>query len=146
MIGPALHKSSFPSGHTVTAAVLLGVGMCSLRAGLTRLLPVALALTVGMSRVAVGVHWPVDVAAGLVAGWLVAWLGLWLSQRWEAAADKLEIHLVCAFVAAGAALMLLLTDGGYSGASGLQIAIGCVALGWGISQYLLMPLGRILKG
>ncbi len=145
LIGPALRKSSFPSGHTVTAAVLLGVWMCFLRSGAMRLLLLALAVLVGLSRVAVRVHWPVDVAAGLVGGWLFAWLGLWLSQRWEAAAGKQWVHLVCVFVAAGVALMLLLSDGDYAGARGLQMAIGCAALGWGISQYLLMPLGRILK-
>jgi membrane-associated phospholipid phosphatase len=64
LIGPALRKSSFPSGHTVTAAVLLGVGLCFVKGVSARLLLVALAVTVGVSRVAVGVHWPLDVAAG----------------------------------------------------------------------------------
>ncbi len=145
LIGPALRKSSFPSGHTVTAAVLLGVGLCFVKGVLARLLLVALAVTVGVSRVAVGVHWPVDVAAGLTGGWLSAWLGLGLSQRWQGAAGNLGVHLVCALLAAGAAVMLILTDGGYAGARGLQIVMGCVALGWGFSQYLVSPLGRILK-
>lgn len=145
LIGPALRKSSFPSGHTVTAAVLLGVGLCFVKGVSARLLLVALAVMVGVSRVAVGVHWPVDVAAGLTGGWLSAWLGLGLSQRWQGAAGNLGVHLVCALLAAGAALMLILTDGGYAGARGLQIVMGCAALGWGFSQYLASPLGRILK-
>ena len=145
LIGPALRKSSFPSGHTVTAAVLLGVGLCFVKGVSARLLLVALAVMVGVSRVAVGVHWPVDVAAGLTGGWLSAWLGLGLSQRWQGAADNLGVHLVCALLAAGAALMLILTDGGYAGTRGLQIVMGCAALGWGFSQYLASPLGRILK-
>ncbi|MBP8284243.1 MAG: phosphatase PAP2 family protein, partial [Chromatiaceae bacterium] len=81
LIGPALRKSSFPSGHTVTAAVLLGVCLCFIQGMAARLLLIALALTVGLSRVAVGVHWPLDVAAGLAAGWLDALLVVWLSQR-----------------------------------------------------------------
>lgn len=145
LIGPALRKSSFPSGHTVTAAVLLGVWLCFIQGMAARLLLIALALTVGLSRVAVGVHWPLDVAAGLAGGWLAAWLGVWLSQRWAGAAGHLGVHLVCALPAAGAAVMLILTDGGYAGARGLQMAIGLAALGWGCSQYLLGPLGRILK-
>jgi membrane-associated phospholipid phosphatase len=145
LIGPALRKSSFPSGHTVTAAVLLGVGLCFVKGVSARLLLVALAVMVGVSRVAVGVHWPLDVAAGLTGGWLSAWLGLGLSQRWPGAAGHLGVHVACVLVAAGAALLLILTDGGYAGARGLQIVLGCVALGWGFSQYLIGPLGRILK-
>jgi membrane-associated phospholipid phosphatase len=144
LIGPALRKSSFPSGHTVTAAVLLGVWLCFIQGMAARLLLMALALTVALSRVAVGVHWPVDVAAGLAGGWLAAWLGVWLSQRWKAA-GHLGVHLACALMAAGAAVMLILSDGGYPGARGLQMALGLAALGWGFSQYLLRPLGRILK-
>lgn len=146
LIGPVLRKSSFPSGHSVTAAVLLGGWICFLRSGLARLLLLTLALMVGMSRVAVGVHWPVDVAAGLAGGWLFAWLGLCLSRRWEAAAGRLGVHVFCVLAAAAGASMLLQNDGGYAGARGLQLVIGCVSLGWGISQYLEMPLGRIMKG
>lgn len=145
LIGPVLRKSSFPSGHTVTAAVLLGGWICFLRSEPLRLLLVMLALMVGVSRVAVGVHWPVDVTAGLVGGWLFAWLGLSLSRRWDAAAGRLGVHIVCTFAAAAGASMLLHNDGGYAGARGLQLVIGCVSLGWGISQYLVMPLGRISK-
>ena len=144
LIGPALRKSSFPSGHTVTAAVLLGVCLCFIEGIAARLLLMALALTVGLSRVAVGVHWPLDVAAGLAGGWLAAWLGVWLSQRWKAA-GHLGVHLACALAAAGAAVLLILSDGGYAGARGLQMALGLAALSWGFRQYLLSPLGRILK-
>ncbi|MBP6809783.1 MAG: phosphatase PAP2 family protein [Chromatiaceae bacterium] len=145
LIGPALRKSSFPSGHTVTAAVLLGVWLCFIPGMAARLLLMALALTVGLSRVVVGVHWPIDVAAGLAGGWLAAWLGVWLSQRWAGAAAHPGVHLACALLAAGAAVMLILSDGGCAGARGLQMALGLAALGWGFSQYLLGPLGRILK-
>ena len=145
LIGPALRKSSFPSGHTVTVAVLLGVWLCFIPGMAARLLLMALTLTVGLSRVAVGVHWPIDVAAGLAGGWLAAWLGVWLSQRWAGAAAHPGVHLACALLAAGAAVMLILSDGGYAGARGLQMALGLAALGWGLGQYLLGPLGRILQ-
>ncbi len=59
-------SSSFPSGHSASAAAFVtGVAMESLPAGAV-LAPVGLA--VGYSRVHVGVHYPGDVVAGLAVG------------------------------------------------------------------------------
>jgi len=62
---------SFPSGHTTTAVALAFViGFLSRR----WLLPLlAVALVVGVSRVAVGAHYPTDVLAGIVVGTLGAY-------------------------------------------------------------------------
>ena len=48
---------------------------------------ILLAVAAGLSRVAVGVHWPVDVAAGLLGGVLAVLLGVALARRsrWGAA-------------------------------------------------------------
>ena len=139
LIGPALRKSSFPSGHAMTVAVMTGVGWCFLPRPWARLLLVFLAVTIGLSRVAVGVHWPVDVAAGLAGGWAAAWLGLRLAARWEGLAGSLAAHLTCVVLAAGAAVLLLIDDGGYARSRPLQLAVGLGALGWGLSQYLPLP-------
>jgi diacylglycerol kinase family enzyme/membrane-associated phospholipid phosphatase len=69
-----LHESltthSFPSGHSASAgAFVTGVALECPAAG-AALAP--LALTVGYSRVHVGVHYPGDVAVGLAAGAAVA--------------------------------------------------------------------------
>ncbi|NCA89643.1 MAG: phosphatase PAP2 family protein [Gammaproteobacteria bacterium] len=139
LIGPALRKSSFPSGHAMTVAVLTGVGWCFLRRPASHLLLVCLAVTIGLSRVAVGVHWPIDVAAGLAGGWAAAWLGIRLADRWEGLAGRLAVHLTCVVLAAGAAVLLLIDDGGYARSRPLQLGVGLSALGWGLSQYLLLP-------
>ncbi len=60
--------SSFPSGHS--AAVGAFFGAFSMLAPRLRPLFLAGALTIGVSRVIVGAHYPSDVAAGLL-------LGLW---------------------------------------------------------------------
>ena len=61
---------SFPSGHSASAgAFVTGVAMESPLAGVA-LAPVA--LSVGYSRVHVGVHYPGDVLAGLALGSAVA--------------------------------------------------------------------------
>lgn len=72
VIGPAYQKSSFPSGHTTTIFTLLSLNVLTVRnipIGLFCAL-MSFGLAVGMSRCVVGVHWPVDVIAGMAFGWL----------------------------------------------------------------------------
>lgn len=80
-------SSSFPSGHSMMAAVVY-LTLGSLLAGLTtskRLrvyylsLSVIITMLVGISRVYMGVHYPTDVLAGWTAG------GVWATLCWMAA-------------------------------------------------------------
>jgi undecaprenyl-diphosphatase len=67
---------SFPSGHTLNSAVTYGlIGLMAWRSSLPpvvrRIIVVALAaliVLIGASRIALGVHYPSDVLAGLLAG------------------------------------------------------------------------------
>lgn len=83
--GVVVTNASFPSGHTMMAAVVyLTLGVLFARSLPRRRLrifvvsvSVLIALLVGVSRVYLGVHWPTDVLAGwtLGAAWaLVCWL------------------------------------------------------------------------
>ncbi len=79
---------SFPSGHATTAAVVY----LTLGALLARVLPqrrlkmyvvaitIGVTLSVGVSRIYLGVHWPTDVLAGWTLG--AAWaLACWFLER-----------------------------------------------------------------
>jgi membrane-associated phospholipid phosphatase len=82
LIGHKLELVSFPSGHTLSAfavAMLLVVGL-QLR-GWRLLGFFVLAACVGLSRIAVGVHWPLDVVGGGVLGAACGWLGWRVAQR-----------------------------------------------------------------
>jgi undecaprenyl-diphosphatase len=75
------HRSadpSFASDHaTMAGAVAIGLLFTSRRLGY---LAVAAALLMGFTRVYIGAHYPVDVAAGLLLGGTVAAAG-WLALR-----------------------------------------------------------------
>jgi len=85
--GSYVYSASFPSGHsTLSAATFLTIAMliASLEPNrgvkiMVYVLAFALVLSVGVSRVYLGVHWPSDVLAGwcLGAAWaLAAWMAL----------------------------------------------------------------------
>lgn len=94
-----VYSLSFPSGHSMTSAVVFLV----LGALLSRLFPkrrmklyfiaaaLGVAFLVGMSRIYLGVHYPTDVAAGWIAGtaWALVW---WLVAEWLIRRGTLRPH------------------------------------------------------
>ncbi|WP_340313021.1 phosphatase PAP2 family protein [Rhizorhabdus argentea] len=71
---------SFPSSHSAgTMLTMLALAMVFPAQGSPMLLPaLAIGCVIGWSRIALGVHWPSDVLAGLGFGML--WVGT--AQRW----------------------------------------------------------------
>ena len=81
--GETLHTVSMPSGHTTTAcavacAIFLALSPQQQRRHVWLLV---LAAGVGVSRIAVGAHWPGDVAVGVSLGLLCGLLAQWLLAR-----------------------------------------------------------------
>jgi undecaprenyl-diphosphatase len=83
-----LSGNSFPSGHTLTAFA----AACSFwavayhapndqQARLLWRLAYALALVIALSRVMLGVHWPIDLLGGASLGWVSGLSGAWLVSR-----------------------------------------------------------------
>ena len=96
---PQVFTASFPSGHALlSAAVLLTLGALLARAE-TRLVlqrfhiaaAFALTLSIGVSRVALGVHWPTDVLAGWCVGAVCALLCSSGAARMRRAAAASEV-------------------------------------------------------
>jgi membrane-associated phospholipid phosphatase len=113
VVGELLHNVSMPSGHTLTAFAVA--------AGIYFAIPLArrrrhawlwlLAVGTGLSRIAVGAHWPGDVAVGAALGILAGLLGhqVWLrmAER-HCAPHSGALRLVACLV--GLAVYHLLTE------------------------------------
>lgn len=111
IIGETLHNVSMPSGHTLTAFAVASALYFALpaarrvRFGWLWLL----AAGTGLSRIAVGAHWPGDVAVGVSLGLLSGLLGhgLWVRMGAQhSLATHWSLRLV-ALLLAGAAYTLL---------------------------------------
>lgn len=127
VLGPVLQHGSFPSGHSATAAALAGVLVLAVRSTAWRIVFVILACVIALSRIAVGVHWPVDVCVGFAGGWLCAWIG------WELAVDRAwtrprSVQIITCVVFAGASLALLFHPMGLPEAAPFRITLSIVGL------------------
>jgi membrane-associated phospholipid phosphatase len=78
IIGPALYAHSFPSGHTVTIFTFAGLLIYRYRSVFFRIAIIILAILVGISRIAVGAHWPTDVISGAAIGILCSMTGVFI--------------------------------------------------------------------
>jgi len=140
LIGEPHRRESFPSGHSVTAGVFFGVLVYYVRGVHWRLLLVLTALLTGFSRIAVGVHWPVDVAAGLAGGMLAVLPGVWLARRSPWGMLDPRVHLAFVAVAVIVSIGLPFDDGGYPAAAPMLDAVAAVALASAAFGYIIRPL------
>ena len=75
-IGEKMTTYAFPSGHTAAAFAIMGsVGFYFKNSPLL-LFAFLFASFIGLSRIMLGVHWPIDVLVGAALGWASAWLSV----------------------------------------------------------------------
>jgi hypothetical protein len=142
LAGPAYKRVSFPSGHAAAAFALAGIAIMGGRGGwLWRALLFALAGLVGLSRVMLGVHWPLDVLWGMVGGWLGAWTGLALQARWRWPTAGRGGLLAGAVLMAVTASLLVSRHIGIPAVMPAQRVVAAVCLAWGAWE--IGCLGRL---
>ncbi len=110
VVGSVLRGHSFPSGHTITAFAAAGVvwacvwmeqrkNSAKYIHGIVLASVLLLAVLVGVSRMAVGAHWPFDVLAGACVGWLAGLNGAYIAHRWQSAWNtdtaRWLLHFLC---------------------------------------------------
>lgn len=128
IVGERLLNGAFPSGHTATAFLLAGVIFLAGRVPLRiALLALAAATLTGLSRIAVGAHWPVDVIAGAAGGWLSAAAGIAIAQRLPARyGGRARLTLACVILMSSAVLPFVST--GYPLALPFQYVSACLGI------------------
>ncbi len=149
--GPAYRAVSFPSGHAAAIFAIAGIWIMALPSRtLLRWPLLVLAILVSLSRVMVGVHWPIDILWGMLGGWLGAWSGLTLYARYQwrtSGAGGLLAGLVLLIVAAA---LLVSNHVRIPVVLPLQRALGAICATWGAwEMFLMLPrmnLRRQSKG
>jgi membrane-associated phospholipid phosphatase len=136
LLGPALKRASFPSGHTVTAFVFFGALAYHFRRWRAPLL--ALAAIAGLSRVAMGVHWPIDVVAGACIGLGAVWAGVHVAHRARAGQSP-YLHFAVVALAVAAAVLLVVDDAGYESSLWARLPIAAAGIGAAAWGYLVVP-------
>jgi membrane-associated phospholipid phosphatase len=131
VIGPGHRRGAFPSGHTATIALYAGILALSTARRLYAALAVCLVVLVGVSRMAVGVHWPSDVLGGLILGWGSAWIGLRLASRWSWGTGNGAQKILGGALLISALVLLFIDHTGYPGVLLFQRTLALICLCWG---------------
>ncbi len=126
-IGELLYWRAMPSGHTATAFLFAAVVFWCADYRIMRWAALTIATLAGLSRIMVGVHWPMDVLAGAALGWLMGALGVWLAGRWPRLLHR-RGQIVGGVILGASALALPFYRSGYPEAHALQTAIGLATL------------------
>ena len=108
VIGRAYKAHSFPSGHATTAFAIGGLLALGFASRVWVAAIVALATVVAFSRAVVGVHWPLDILAGIFGGWLAAVGALGLAQRTRRFGERGAVQWTLALLLAACAVALVL--------------------------------------
>jgi membrane-associated phospholipid phosphatase len=113
LIGPSLSAHAFPSGHASVIFILAGLFALTVRRTWIRILLLAGASCVALSRVVVGVHWPLDVLAGAAIGWIIAWASLSLSGPLHWIWTGWRLKILGALLLLGCIILLFVETTGY---------------------------------
>lgn len=140
LIGAPYRFNSFPSGHATTAAVLAVTVCIFCRRTWVRAGVIVLALAIGFSRIAMGVHWPTDVLVGFAGGWLSGLFAFWISQRFTVGRHPAVRIFVGTILFGLAVRMLFINHTDYPQASILLKAIAMACLSFtivdvGVAQF-----------
>jgi len=140
VIGHKLMGKSFPSGHTVSVFSFVGVWI-AIRGRRYALLMLLAAAVVGLSRVAVGAHWPADTLVGATVGLVSAWGGLRIAQSWDWGTRN-AVHQCLVWLVVIAVLTLPFDGQGYPESLFVRVLFCC----WGLSLAFIALLSRRPSG
>ncbi len=129
VIGTAHKAVSFPSGHTT--AIFTLVALLCLQKGVAlgwKAFLLLLAVLVGISRMAVGVHWPMDVLGGALIAWSSVLIAYFFAPQipWGMTRGAQRFFAVLLLLVAVA--LMFFHDSGYEHARVLEVAIAVISV------------------
>lgn len=130
----------FPSGHAVNATIVyLGLALLLTGSRKRDRLVVAslLVMVIGFSRIALGVHYVVDVIAGIGVGLLIIWVSTHLYRRVSGEHTSIVVGVT---IIIGTVNLLIYGEGP------LDIALVTISLGYLGGWQLLMMGGDLFSG
>lgn len=129
VIGTALKAVSFPSGHTT--AVFTMVALLCLQQGVALRWKFALLLLgvlVGISRMAVGVHWPIDVLGGALIAWGSVLVGYFFAPQIPWGLTRNAQRFFAVLLVLVAVSLIFFHDSGYTHARFLEVVLPVLSL------------------
>jgi len=136
LFGKAYYHHSFPSGHTLTAFLMATLVFYVAPHVWQRVGIIIAAVLVGLSRVWLGVHWPLDALAGAVLGILCGSAGIVLAHQWASGLTPVMHRIILALLLISA-LLITFTANDYSQAQPLLCITGIAAIWRTIRVYML---------
>lgn len=136
LIGPNWGQHAFPSGHAAMIFMLAGAFVFNISRTWLRWLLIVFASLVALSRVVVGVHWPLDILAGAAIGWVGVWVGLLLSKYTKWGWSGIGQKILGAVLLAACIVLFFVDYTGYIGIMGLQRLIAVFFFTVGMNEYL----------
>jgi hypothetical protein len=91
----------------------------------------SLAVLVGISRIVVGAHWPLDVLAGALVGWGAAYCGYWTARKWPWGTSVAGKCVLGVSLLALTIMLLCTYRTGYAHSLGVQRFIALYGMLWG---------------
>ena len=145
-LGNQFSASSFPSGHAAAPFTLACMIIYLVPDNRIRSALVLFASLIAISRIATGVHWPVDILGGMFFGWLAAYI----SMRFIPVSgnNRVAQRIVVLFLLLAAIHLVFLHNAGDKEARFLEVLtpIICFILSLkGLKSLFLDPLVLIFK-
>ncbi|MCI0711093.1 MAG: phosphatase PAP2 family protein [Chloroflexi bacterium] len=95
----------FPSGHTASTLVLMGLAASWINRQWAWMLAIAAALIMGWGRMVAGVHYPQDVLGGMLVGAMVLWFLIGQRARFTSLWNAIPLYIHVGLIIGATALI-----------------------------------------
>ncbi|ABD81030.1 glycosyltransferase family 39 protein [Saccharophagus degradans] len=143
LVGKGYTNHSFPSGHSLTAFLAATLFFHYLNSVKMRWLFFVAAACAALSRVLVGVHWPVDTLVGSGLGILCALAGIYIANKTPRAINKYS-HGFILFLLVTACVLLLVEKNDYRLTLPVLYVASIVTLWRTFKHYIACPGAKAL--